>query len=436
MQNEKRPRVVKRGIDEFNIEEGEPQQIDHLLFMIHGIGAACDLKFRKVEEVVDEFRSISLQLIQSHYRSSCDKGTVNRVEVLPISWHSELHSEESGIDKKLKAITLESIPTLRNFTNDTLLDILFYTSPVFCQQIVDIVAGSLNRIYEKFCERNPSFQGGVSVSGHSLGSLILFDLLMHQKNLKEEAESPGIDETEITKVKKHPPLGRTLSQQINYTVGHAGTGQPFISYPHLNFKPRKFFALGSPIGMFVTIRGLDSLGLDFKLPTCDNFFNIFHPYDPVAYRIEALVNPELASLRPVLIPHHKGRKRMHLELRETMARVGADIKQRIAETFKATLNTFYSYATMQRAVNDEKAIEQEVEKVIEEELTLDGAEALDDRNAASSTSSGSSEIDSGETNLALGKMNSGRRVDYVLQEAPVELLNKYLFALTSHVCYW
>lgn len=46
-----RTRVVKRGIDEFSIEDGEPEQVDHLLFMIHGIGSACDLKFRSVEEV-------------------------------------------------------------------------------------------------------------------------------------------------------------------------------------------------------------------------------------------------------------------------------------------------------------------------------------------------------------------------------------------------
>lgn len=44
-------RVVKRGVDEFNIEDGEPEKIDHVLFMVHGIGAACDLKFRSVEEV-------------------------------------------------------------------------------------------------------------------------------------------------------------------------------------------------------------------------------------------------------------------------------------------------------------------------------------------------------------------------------------------------
>lgn len=42
---------MKRGTDEFTIDDGEPEQIDHLLFMVHGIGSACDLKFRKVEEV-------------------------------------------------------------------------------------------------------------------------------------------------------------------------------------------------------------------------------------------------------------------------------------------------------------------------------------------------------------------------------------------------
>lgn len=176
-----RPRIVKRGVDEFDIDDGEPEQVDHLMFMVHGIGAACDLKFRTVEEVVDEFRSISTQLIQSHYRASCDQNKVGRIEVLPISWHAELHSEETGIDEKLKAITLESIPKLRSFTNDTLLDVLFYTSPFFCQSIMNTVGDSLNRLYNLFCSRNPNFKGKVSLGGHSLGSLIMFDLLYHQK---------------------------------------------------------------------------------------------------------------------------------------------------------------------------------------------------------------------------------------------------------------
>lgn len=46
-----RQKVVKRGVSEFNIDEGEPEKVDHLLFLVHGIGSVCDLKFRTVEEV-------------------------------------------------------------------------------------------------------------------------------------------------------------------------------------------------------------------------------------------------------------------------------------------------------------------------------------------------------------------------------------------------
>lgn len=36
----------------------------------------------------------------------------------------------------------------------------------------------------------------------------------------------------------------------------------------------------------------------------------------------------------------------------------------------------------------------------------------------------------------IGKLNGGRRIDYVLQEKPIELFNEYIFAFTSHANYW
>lgn len=41
-----------------------------------------------------------------------------------------------------------------------------------------------------------------------------------------------------------------------------------------------------------------------------------------------------------------------------------------------------------------------------------------------------------ELTIKIGQMNGGNRIDYVLQEKPIESLNEYLFALSSHVCYW
>lgn len=96
---------------------------------------------------MDSFRSHAHQLIKSHFKSSVEQGYINRVEILPVSWHSHLHGDATGVDKKLQTITLKSIPKLRNFTNDTLLDILFYTSPVYCQ--VSVLIKNIFGIFQK-----------------------------------------------------------------------------------------------------------------------------------------------------------------------------------------------------------------------------------------------------------------------------------------------
>ncbi|XP_041983858.1 uncharacterized protein LOC121736613 isoform X2 [Aricia agestis] len=388
--------VVRRGSDEADIDETEPADVDHLLFLCHGVGSACDMRFRPVEKVVDDFRATSLQLIQSHYKNSYESGTVGRIEVLPISWHWRLHSGETGVDRRLAAVTLDSIPRLRAFTNDTILDVLFYTSPVYCQTIVDTVCGELNRIYALFRARNPRFRGGVSLGGHSLGSVILYDLLCHQTEKPQECPSK------------------------RYVSGAAGTGQPTVRYPALDFSPDALYALGSPIAIFECIRGVDVLGQDFKLPTCKNFFNIFHPYDPIAYRIEPMINPVLRDVKPLLIPHHKGRKRMHLELKDTMARVGADIKQRVIETIKSTWSSVWKTAPPPTDHQLEKVVEEELEK---EQLT---EEPKEDKSC---------DVQQALPEM-LGQLNGGRRVDHVLQEAPLEMINEYLFAMSSHVGYW
>lgn len=36
----------------------------------------------------------------------------------------------------------------------------------------------------------------------------------------------------------------------------------------------------------------------------------------------------------------------------------------------------------------------------------------------------------------VGRLNGGNRIDYVLQEKPIESFNEYLFALQGHLCYW
>ncbi|KAI9562004.1 hypothetical protein GHT06_012969 [Daphnia sinensis] len=488
-----RPLIVKRGIDGFDITDGEKTVIDHLIFLVHGIGSVCDLRFRSVVEVVDDFRILSFQMLDTHFPTAVAEQRIGRVEFLPVSWHAPLHGDDTGIDKRLRPITLPSIPKLRHFANDTILDVLFYTSPVYCETIISTVAHELNRLYKIFLQRNPTFEGQVSLGGHSLGSLILFDLLAHQPLvsnqepvddiLDEEAVSyvsdlndPTVEEVcQVLQLGEHLvkfqreqftfsdllllseedlaslglPMGprkrlltylrdleirrAKLKQEdgnipahdstVSYTIGLAGTGQPSISYPLLDFHPAAFYALGSPTAMFVTVRGIDCLGEDFVLPTCPKFYNIFHPYDPIAYRIETLIDVNMVNVPPVIIPHHKGRKRMHIELRETMARFSADIKERFFESFRSTWSTVQNLTTFRSSMPS--GYEEEPQCTQED---------LDTSN--SDESAAAEKPPAVESVIRIGKLNGGSRIDYVLQEAPLESFNEYLFALTSHVVYW
>ena len=47
----------------------------------------------------------------------------------------------------------------------------------------------------------------------------------------------------------------SVARQVSYCVGPAGTGQLSVRYPTLDIKPTAFFALGSPIGEFLSQTG-------------------------------------------------------------------------------------------------------------------------------------------------------------------------------------
>uniref|UniRef100_A0A3B4WEZ4 DDHD domain containing 2 n=1 Tax=Seriola lalandi dorsalis TaxID=1841481 RepID=A0A3B4WEZ4_SERLL len=464
-----RPRTVKRGVDNISVEilDGEPEKVDHLVFMVHGIGPACDLRFRSIIQCVNDFRSASLSLLASHYKRAQQDGQVGRVEFLPVNWHSALHGDATGVDEDIQRITLPSISRLRHFTNDTLLDLFFYNSPTYCQTIVDTVASEINRLHSLFKQRHPEFNGAVSVVGHSLGSLILFDLLTNQRTGSEvpsgepcrlngdtleqtltrlglqqyldtlqaenlDLESLALCHDSDLKVLgiplgprkkilnyikrkwlpavRHGQKEQSVTSAVDYEYFDVGIGQVSIDYPQLAFHPQTFFAFGSPIGMFLTVRGLKRIDPNYTFPTCKSFYNIYHPYDPVAYRIEPMIISEV-DLEPMLIPHHKGRKRMHLELKDSLTRMSMDLKNNVLGSLRTAWQSFSRLPVAALPPVDEREMSEEAESSV----------STEERE---------------QPEIKVGMLNGGRRIDYVLQEKPIESFNEYLFAIQSHLCYW
>ncbi|NWY18149.1 DDHD2 Phospholipase, partial [Aphelocoma coerulescens] len=495
-----RPRTVKRGVENIAVEipSGEPLQIDHLVFVVHGIGPACDIRFRSIVQCVNDFRNVSLSMLQAHFKKAQEQQQVGRVEFLPVNWHSSLHS--TGVDVDLERITLPSINRLRHFINDTILDVFFYNSSTYCQTIVDTVASEMNRLHQLFLQRNPQFKGGVSIAGHSLGSLILFDLLTNQKADPEEdkhcaqgsrttSSTGGIEEvkeilrklelseycdvfekekmdrqalflcTETNLKEMGIPLGPRMKilhylsskteMKVCFLHGFLNIplSQVSANYPQLNYKPTIFFAFGSPIGMFLTVRGVKRIDPNYSLPTCKGFFNIFHPvgirtravlreargaralplspssvqFDPVAYRIEPMIVPDL-EFEPMLLPHHKGRKRMHLELKEGLTRMSVDLKNNLLGSLRVA---WQSFTRAPVPALEAGSTEAEAE-----------AEAGTEKQPDTKPEEPPTAVKEETPLINVGRLNGGNRIDYVLQEKPIESFNEYLFALQGHLCYW
>ena len=64
-----KPRVMHRGLDGLpDIADGDvPGEFDHLVFVVHGIGSACDMKFQSVVGATNTVRDMVNDMSERHF---------------------------------------------------------------------------------------------------------------------------------------------------------------------------------------------------------------------------------------------------------------------------------------------------------------------------------------------------------------------------------
>jgi hypothetical protein len=110
----------------------------------------------------------------------------------------------------------------------------------------------------------------------------------------------------------------------------------------LYFEVDNFIVIGSPVGLFCALRGVNPNGKPLgspaagtlypnsspgALPVCRRMYNVFHPYDPVACRIEPLVYKE--ARKPAVVPYHRG----GVKLRTGFAQTGENMSRTMTWAF-------------------------------------------------------------------------------------------------------
>jgi hypothetical protein len=357
--NKMNAQVLQRGYGQYEVLGEETEMalgpVKHLVFVVHGIGEALFSKNESksmIAGVLDQTHTLRRDLQRKQlegWKKERDKaekaGTDHlpppaRIEVIPIEWFSRMHDSSSALMRSLKGSTLNTIPALRAIANDVVFDVLMYLTPAFCEAVLETVTEQINELYQIFQTVHPDFLaagGKCSLAGHSLGSVICWDLLavLKQSQSQSQFNNPGSSDVSPLEVPSDAgvspiahgesstaekdsdddatsapatattPVGyQAYAQAEHADKAQNGTYGPSLTKPMtrtIPFEPEHTLFLGSPLGIFLTLRGAhpvfdaerqasgsgngnqsgDISGVvptvsPFTLPT-KSLYNIFHP---------------------------------------------------------------------------------------------------------------------------------------------------------------
>ncbi|EGT36731.1 hypothetical protein CAEBREN_31249 [Caenorhabditis brenneri] len=213
---------------------GEEVEVEQLVFVVHGIWHNDN------EQGIVDNAKLLIEGVKDHP----DKAT--GIMFLPIHWRTNLED-----DKKHKCDKNCSKESYDGKLNLILNDLKLYHCWFYGDKIRRRVLDEVNSLFRKFKSNNPNFKGKVSFFGHSLGSLICYDILT-MESLESHRNEFGFKKVE------------------------------------------KLFAVGSPLWFFIGEGGENAQKKFRKALESYRIFNIYHPTDFVASPLEPVIlNPRL-----------------------------------------------------------------------------------------------------------------------------------------------
>ncbi|XP_071354086.1 phospholipase DDHD1 isoform X2 [Trachinotus anak] len=298
---------LHRGYVEEASPEDRPPQTTHVVFVVHGIGQKMDQG--RIIKNTGMLREGVRKMEEKHFSENNEE----HVEFLPVEWRSKLALDGDTVD----SITPDKVRGLRDLLNSSAMDIMYYNSPLYRDEITKGLTQELNRLYSLFCSRNPEFEergGKVSIVSHSLGCVITYDIMTGWDPVRfclqeHHAVEEDLDLRWMSYEERHllDQLRHTRNRlrELENQLLTLEASKP-TAPPALKFKVENFFCMGSPLAVFLALRGIrpgTSCHQDHILPSsiCSRLFNVFHPTDPVAYRLEPLILKHYSNIAPVQI---------------------------------------------------------------------------------------------------------------------------------------
>ncbi|GJJ76379.1 hypothetical protein EMPS_08738 [Entomortierella parvispora] len=281
----------------------EPFQADkyphHVIFVVHGMGRQLEPEFGNYERNVGYLVEHTKAVLQNQFQE-----LKTDVHIIPTEWHAKLHNM---VDERMSLASLRTVPKVRLVMNDYFADILYYFNNHYGGEIIRMIVTELNEAYETFIAKHPGFNGKISIYALSLGGVAMYDILTciddddeeENKDTKEGTEP--VQDSNGKDKDKNSATDQASQQPSEKKARIRKQDDPKfrIHVPKLKFRPDQLFTVGSPVGAVLVMRNLH--WKTFHPPADIIHHNLFHPFDPLGYRIEPLIDPIFAGIPPVTI---------------------------------------------------------------------------------------------------------------------------------------
>uniref|UniRef100_A0A3P9ITS5 DDHD domain containing 1b n=1 Tax=Oryzias latipes TaxID=8090 RepID=A0A3P9ITS5_ORYLA len=436
---------LRRGYFEEAVPEETPSETTHIVFVVHGIGQKMDQG--RIIRNTSMMRDAARKMEERHFPDR----TTEHVEFLPVEWRSKLYLDGDTVD----SITPDKVRGIRDMLNSSAMDIMYYTSPLYRDEITRGLTQELNRLYSLFCSRNPDFEknGKVSIVAHSLGCVITFDIMTGWDPVRFHHQQ--MLDPEKTKIRWPSEEERQLQEQLRDLEDQFRGLQTSssVAVPALKFKVENFFCMGSPLAVFLALRGIrpgNNTMQDHILSTsiCKRLFNLFHPTDPVAYRLEPLILKHYNNIAPVQIDwYNTTSPTLYDQIRPTRLNLMKDTSfvseaELITSPCTSPPQTKRPYGESitslgKASIMGAASIGKGIGGILFSRFSRSSGQVGGVEEEPSDSEGGVSELPwttAPVSHELIRSMELERRIDFELREGLVE--NRYWSAVTSHTAYW
>ncbi|XP_039751202.1 protein retinal degeneration B isoform X2 [Pararge aegeria] len=279
-----------------------------LILVFHAgsvLDANVDMTAKKSD--VTTFKGAFESVMRQHYPT-----LVGRITIKLVSCPS-ICTEALGVLSTLSPYSFDCSPSTietPSLTNDLIpigaIPLIATSSPEYSDYVSKTIV-SANLVYNEFIKSDDGkgFNGQVCIVGDSMGSVLAFDALCRtlRYQSRHDSESSILD-TEIT-IPSEPTENYLNKSHLQAPTPRRRSSTASDNQTKLEFEVGDIFTFGSPLSLILASRKIsDDKFKDIMKPPVQQVFNLFHPTDPVASRLEPLLSARFTNLPPINVARY------------------------------------------------------------------------------------------------------------------------------------